>query len=83
MEQLKKERRILKILFLALGLNKSLYFSILTRKDDDSISKEIINTDIIGCEVPEGINWINNIKLTKIIHNLYHYKRRNKIIYII
>ena len=76
-ERYKKQERIRRIVYLACGFSGLSYISI-SRGGAD-----FIDVDSIYCGVEDGLPFLNNHRLIKIIHYLYRYKRRDKIIYII
>ena len=77
-KRLEREKRIRKILLLSLGLNGSIH--LFTRGG----STDFINTDHIRllCNIDEGVGYLDDRRLTNIIHDLYKHKRKGKIIYI-
>lgn len=76
-QKLEKEKKIRQILALAFAANGLSY--ILMRGGSD-----VINVDYISdrCTIEEGVRFLDNERLRKIIHDIYRYKRRGKIIYI-
>ena len=75
-ERCKKEEKIRRIVYLACGLSGLSYISMCRGGAD------LIDVDHIDCGIEEGLRFLDNDRLRKIIHNLYRYKRRGKIIYI-
>lgn len=75
-ERYKKEEKIRRIVYLACGLSGLSYISMCRGGAD------FINVDYIDCDIEDGLRFLDNDRLRKIIHNLYRYKRRGKIIYI-
>lgn len=43
---------------------------------------DFIDVSCIECEIEEGLQYLDNNYLQKIIHNLYRHKRKGQIIYI-
>ena len=43
---------------------------------------DFIDVDYIDCDIEDGLRFLDHNRLRKIIHDLYRYKRRGKIIYI-
>lgn len=76
--QIERERRIRRIMYLALGLDGLSRF--LIRGGADPI--QFVDSSNVKCGIEEGVRFLDNDRLRKIIHDLYRRKRRNKIIYI-
>lgn len=45
--------------------------------------RDFIDVSYINCQIEEGLRFLDNDRLRKIVHDLYRYKRRDKILYII
>ena len=73
-DQIERQKKIRRILYLSLGLNTYL----LIRGGDD-----FINVDYIQCNIEDGLRYLDDTRLRRIIHNLYRHKRKGKLIYII
>jgi hypothetical protein len=76
-EQTEREKKIRRILYLSLSLNAYTYTYFLIRGGAD-----LINVDYINCNIEEGLRYLDDNRFRKIIHDLYYYKRKGKIIYI-
>lgn len=76
-ERYKKEERLRRIVYLACGLSGLSYLS-MCRGGADLIDVDYINK----CGIENGFRFLDNDRLRKIIHDLYHYKRQGKIIFI-
>lgn len=74
-KQIEREKQIRRIVYLALASNGLSY--ILMRG-----GANFIDVDHIECGIEEGLRFVDNDRLRKIVHNLYRHKRRGKIIYI-
>lgn len=72
----KKAEKIRRIIYLASSVSGLSYISI------NRGGADFINVDYINCNIEDGLRFLDNDRLRKIIHNLYSYKRRGKIIYI-
>lgn len=86
-EQIEREIKIKKILIVSLGLSGGLNFlTLLTRggSTDFIDSTNLINSDDIRslCKIEEGVRYLDDNRLRKIIINLYRNKRKGKIILI-
>lgn len=77
--QIEREKKIKKILLLSIGLNLGLggYLAIISRG-----GSTLINTDYIKCDLEEGIRYLDNARLKKIILHLFRHKMKEGIIYI-
>ena len=75
-ERYEKEEKIRRIVYLACGLSGLSYISMCRGGAD------FIDVDYIDCKIEDGLRFLDNNRLRKIIHDLYRYKRRGKIIYI-
>jgi len=74
-EQIEHAKRIRRIVYLAIGLDG--LSRILIRGGAD-----FIDVSYIECGIEEGLRFLDNERLRKIIHDLYRHKRKGKIIYI-
>ena len=75
-EQIKREKRIRIIRLLSFGLSGSI--NLLSRRG----AVYFIDVDYISCEIERLINYLDDNRLRKIIHDLYRDKRKGKLIYI-
>ena len=73
--QLEREKKLRRILFLSFGLNG--YTHLLTRG-----GSHFINTDYIEFGIEMGLRYLGDILLMNIIHDVYRHKRKSKVIYI-
>lgn len=76
LDQVKREKKIRRILYVSLGLN-AFAGIFLTRG-----GQNLIDVDYIQCNIEQGLRFLDDTRLRRIIHDLYRYKRRGKIIYI-
>lgn len=78
LDQIEREKKIRRILYLSLGLN--VYSCILLTRG----GQDLINVDYIRdkCSIEEGVRFLDDKRLRKIIQNLYSHKRKGQIIYI-
>ena len=74
-EHYKKRQKFNKLIYLGCAL--SVTSTLLLRGGDD-----LIDVESIECGIEAGLRYLDNDRIRKIIHNLYSYKRKNKIIYI-
>jgi hypothetical protein len=74
-----QERRIMLVAYLACGLTLPYLAGYRGGGTDYT---DVIDVDYIDCGIEEGLRFLDNDRLRKIIHDLYKYKRRGKIIYI-
>lgn len=81
-EQLEHQQKMRRILCLSLGLNGLGMSYFLLRGGANFI--DFIDTDYIleKCEIEEGLRFLDNDRLRKIIHDLYRHKRKGRLIYI-
>ena len=78
-EQIEREKKIRKILYLSLGLSGCIH--LFTRGG----STKIIDTDYLLeelCNIEQGVRYLDDKRLRNIITDLYRHKRKAKIIYI-
>lgn len=80
---IEREQRIRKILLVSLGLSVGGYTHLLTRGGEADFLN-LIDTEYIRsvCEIEEGIRYLDDPRLRKIITQLYRHKRKAKIIYV-
>jgi len=71
----KELQKIHRIAYLACGLSLS---SISLFRGGDNF----INVDYLECGIEKGLRYVDNDPIRKIVHDLFRYKRRGKIIYI-
>ena len=84
-EQVEYEKKIRKILFISLGLSLSMgYTPFFSRGGSSADLLNLIDTDYIRkkCEIQEGIRFLDDVRLRKIISNFYQHKKKAHIIYI-
>jgi len=74
-KQIERVKKMRRIVYLAIGLDG--LSSILIRGGGD-----FIDVSHIECGIEEGLRFLDNDRLRKIIHDLYRHKRKGKIIYI-
>lgn len=75
-ERYKKLERLGRVLAVG-GASGAAMFSILKYRNGD-----YIDVDYIDCGVEEGLRYLDNDRIRKIIHDLYAHKRRGRLIYI-
>lgn len=78
-ERYKRAEKIRKIVFLACGVS-GLSYIYMYRGGGDFIDVDYILKD--NCKIEEGLRFLDNDRLRKIIHDLYRPKRRGKLLYI-
>ena len=80
-EQIEREKKIRRILYLSLGLNGYGCVYILTRGGSTDFI-DIVNTDYIKCTIDQGVRYLDDKRLRNIVKDLYGHKHKGKIIYI-
>ena len=80
-QQLEREKKIRKILFLSLGLNVYSCLHMFTRGGSINFI-DMVDTDSIKCTIDEGVSYLDDARLRNIIKDLYKHKNKGKIIYI-
>lgn len=75
-EQYKNQQKLRRIIYLAGGVSVFSYISMCRGGTD------FIDVDYIDCGIEEGLRYLDNDRLGKIVHDLYKQKRKGKIIYI-
>ena len=74
-DQVEREKKLRRILYLSLSLNRCAY--LLMR-----IASDFINTDYIEYSIEMGLRYLDDNRLRNIIYDLYWHKRKDKVIYI-
>jgi len=74
-ERYKELQKIRRIAYLACGFSLSSIW--LVRGGEN-----FINVDYIECGIEEGLRYVDNDRIRKIVHDLFRHKRKGKIIYI-
>ena len=80
-QQLEREKKIRRILFLSLGLNMYSCGHILARGGSINFI-DMVDTDSIKCTIEDGVSYLDDARLRNIIKDLYKHKSKGKIIYI-
>jgi len=82
-DQIEREKKVRKILLLTIGLSVSGYTHLLTRGGSTDFLN-LIDTDYIKstCNIEEGLRYLDDMRLRKIITDLYRHKGKGKIIYV-
>jgi len=74
-ERYKKQQKLRRVAYLACGLSLSSIWMVRGGED-------FIDVDYIDCGIEEGLRYLDNDRIRKIIHDLYASKRKGRIIYI-
>ena len=75
-ERYAEEEKLRRVLYLACGLSGLTYASMYRGGAD------FINVDYLDCGIENGVHFLDNDRLRKIIHDLYSHKRKGQMIYI-